>query len=42
MLAVAGIRFLGIDFIVRTQMDGFHDFMSTLKSMNRSVKIPGC
>ena len=24
------------------QMDGFHDFISTLKSLNPSVKIQGC
>ena len=24
------------------QMDGFHDFVSTLKSLNPSVKIQGC
>ena len=24
------------------QMDGFHDFLSTLKSLNPSVKIQGC
>lgn len=24
------------------QMDGFHDFISTLKSMNPSVRIQGC
>ena len=24
------------------QMDGFHDFISTLKSLNPSIKIQGC